>query len=93
MRRIVQNGYATHLIIDNQSPEAVALVEAILDADQVAWKEGVTSAEIEAAHEAIALAEAAWCRAHGFKYDRVLQMALARLSERLRVTEARHASA
>ena len=93
MRRIVQNGYAAHLIIDNQSPEAVALVEAILDADQAVRKEGVTEADISAAYNAIADAERAWCLAHGFKGDMALMMALARLTDNLHRHEARHASA
>ena len=93
MRRIVQSGYATHLIIDNQSPEAVALVEAILDADQAVRKEGVTEAEISNAYAAIANAERAWCLAHGFKGDMALMMALARLTDNLNRHEARHASA
>ena len=93
MRRIVQNGYATHLIINNQSPEAVALVEAILDADQAVRKEGVTEADIRAVYDAIANAERAWCLAHGFKSDMALMMALARLTDNLHRHEARHASA
>ena len=93
MRRIVQNGYATHLVIDNQSPEAVALVEAILDADQAVRREGVTEADIRSAYDAIATEEARWCRAHKFKHDRTLMMALARLTDNLHRHEARHASA
>lgn len=93
MRRIVQSGYATHLIIDNQSPEAVALVEAILDADQAVRKEGVTEADISAVYNAIANAERHWCRAHGMKYDAVLMMALTRLIGTLARSEARHATA
>ena len=93
MRRIVQNGYATHFVIDNQSPEAVALVEAILDADQAVRREGVTETDISAAYDAIANAERAWCLAHGFKGDMALMMALARLIDNLHRTEARHASA
>ena len=93
MRRIVQNGYVTHLIIDNQSPEAVALVEAILDADQAVRRDGVTEASISAVYAAIADAERAWCLAHGFKGDMALMMALARLTDNLHRHEARHASA
>ena len=93
MRRIVQNGHCWHLIIDNQSPEAVALVEAILDADQAVRRDGVTEADIQSAYDAIATEEARWCRAHGFKHDRTLMMALARLTDTLHRHEARHASA
>ena len=93
MRRIVQQGYCLHLVIEDASPEAVALVEAILAADQAVRKEGVTADEIETAHKVIAMTEASWCAAHKFKHDRVMQMALARLSERLRIVEARHATA
>ena len=93
MRRIVQNGYAAHLLIDNQSPEAVALVEAILDADQAVRRQGVTEADISAVYNAIADAERAWCAAHGLKHDLILMMALARLIDNLKCAEARHASA
>ena len=93
MRRIVQNGHCWHLIIDNQSPEAVALVEAILDADQAVRREGVTEADIRSAYDAIATEEARWCHAHKFKHDRTLMMALARLTDNLHRHEARHASA
>ena len=95
MRRIVQNGHCWHLIIDNQSPEAVALVEAILDADHLVMRPGsaITTAEITAVYEAIARAEASWCRAHNFREDRTLMMALARLTDNLHRHEARHASA
>ena len=93
MRRIVQNGYAAHLIIDNQSPEAVALIEAILDADQAVRREGVSEADIQSAYDAIARAESVWCREHKFKHDRTLMMALARLTDTLHRHEARHASA
>ena len=93
MRRIVQNGHCWHLIIDNQSPEAVALVEAILNADQAVRKEGVTEADIRSAYDAIATEEARWCRAHKFRHDRTLMMALARLTDTLHRHEARHASA
>ena len=93
MRRIVQNGYVTHLIIDNQSPEAVALVEAILDADQAVRREGVTSAQIQSAIVAIRDAETRWCREHGFKFDHRMRTALADLASRLQHYEARHASA
>ena len=93
MRRIVQNGHCCHLIIDNQSPEAVALVEAILDVDQAVRKEGVTCNDISAVYNAIAEAERHWCRAHGMKYDAVLMMALTRLIGTLARSEARHASA
>ena len=93
MRRIVSNGYTDHLVISNQSPEAVALVEAILDADRAVRRENVTRDEAQAAYEAIAKAEAAWCKAHGFKQDRALMMALARLIDGIHRSEARHASA
>ena len=93
MRRIVQNGHCLHLIIDNQSPEAVALIEAILDADQAVRREGVTEADIRSAYDAIATEEARWCRAHKFRHDRTLMMALARLTDNLHRHEARHASA
>ena len=93
MRRIVPNGHCFHLIIDNQSPEAVALVEAILDADQAVRREGVAAADIDAAYKAIASAEVSWCRAHNFKYDIVMQRAIHRLADNLHRTEARHASA
>ena len=93
MRRIVQNGYAVHLVISNQSPEAVALIEAILDADQAVRREGVTEADIQTAYDAIAHAESLWCAAHKFKHDRTVMMALARLTDNLHRHEARHASA
>ena len=93
MRRIVQNGHCFHLIIDNQSPESVALVEAILDADQAVRRDGVTGTDIRAVYDAIANAERAWCLAHGFKSDMALMMALARLTDTLHRHEARHASA
>ena len=93
MRRIVQNGHCFHLVIDNQSPEAIALVEAILDADRAVRREGVTEADIRSAYDAIATEEARWCRAHKFRHDRTLMMALARLIDNLHRTEARHASA
>ena len=91
--KIVSNGWCLHLIIDNQSPEAVALVEAILDADQAVRREGVTETDISAAYNAIANAERAWCLAHGFKHDRTLMMALSGLIDNLNRSEARHASA
>ena len=93
MRRIVQNGHCCHLVISNQSPEAVALIEAILDADQAVRREGVTEADVSAVYAAIADAERAWCFAHGFKGDMALMMALARLTDTLHRHEARHASA
>ena len=93
MRRIVQNGDCLHLVIDNQSMEAVALVEAILDADQAVHREGVTGDEIQSAIAAIGDAEAQWCREHGFKWDRKMRSALADLRDRLHRHEARHASA
>ena len=93
MRRIVQQGYCLHLVIEDASPEAVALVEAILAADQVMRKEGVTEADVSAAWMAIMDAEKLWCRAHGVKHVRTMHMALAYLSRRLRIVEARHATA
>ena len=93
MRRIVQQGYCLHLVIEDASPEAVALVEAILAADQAVRKEGVTEADVKSAYDAIANAERAWCLAHGFKGDMALMMALARLIDNLHRSEARHATA
>ena len=93
MRRIVQQGYCLHIVVGNQSPEAIALMEAILDADQAVRKEGVTEADVKAAYDAIAEAERLWCAAHGFKHDRALMMALARLIDNLHRSEARHATA
>lgn len=93
MRRIVQNGYALHLVVEDATSEAVALAEAILNVDAAVSKPDVTAADIDAAFDAIADAEASWCRAHKFRHDRVVQMALVRLSEKLRIVEARHATA
>jgi hypothetical protein len=91
--QIIPNGHCTHLVIDDQSPEAIALVEAIFAADQLVRKEVVTSKEVSRAHDMIAKLEAHWCRAHGMKHDRVILMALARLTEKLHRHEARHATA
>ena len=55
--QIIRNGHALHIVIDDQSPEAVALVEAILAADQAVRKEGVTEADVKSAYDAIAIAE------------------------------------
>lgn len=93
MMRIVQNGYCLHVVVEDASPEAAALIEAILDADQAVRKEGVTEADVKAAYDAIAEAERLWCAAHGFKHDRALMMALARLIDNLHRSEARHATA
>ena len=93
MRRIVQQGYCLHLVIEDASPEAVALVEAILAADQAVRKEGLTSGDIAAAYQTIVNAEASWCRAQGFRNDKSLMMALARLMDNLARSEARHATA
>jgi hypothetical protein len=90
---IVANGHTLHLVIEDQSPEAIALVEAIFAADQAVRTEAVTSDKVAAAYDAIAAAEAAWCKAHGFRHDIALMMALARLSDNLHRAEARHATA
>ena len=90
---IVANGHCLHLVIDDQSPEAIALVEAIFAADQAVRAEAVTSDQIAAAYDAIARAEAEWCKVHKFRHDRTLMMALARLSDNLHRHEARHATA
>ena len=63
MRRIVSNGYTDHLVISNQSPEAVALVEAILDADQAVRREDASVEDISNCAAAFWAAEAAWSRA------------------------------
>jgi hypothetical protein len=91
--QIIRQGHCLHLVIDDQSSESIALVEAIFAADQLVRKEDVTSDEVSRAHDMIAKLEAHWCRAHDFKHDRVILMALARLTEKLHLTEARHATA
>ena len=91
--RIVSNGYRDDLIVSDQSSESIALVMAIFAADQAVRAEAVTSDQIAAAYDAIARAEAEWCKVHKFRHDRTLMMALARLSDNLHRAEARHATA
>jgi hypothetical protein len=90
---IVANGHTLHLVIEDQSPEAIALAKAIFAADQLVRKPDVTSEEVGKVYDTIASLEAHWCHAHGMKHDRVILMALARLTEKLHRHEARHATA
>jgi hypothetical protein len=69
------------------------MLAAFVEADAIVTREGVTSKDVDKAYDDFATAEAAWCRARGFKHDRTLMMALARLIENLHRAEARHATA
>ena len=92
---IVQNGHTLHLIVnaDDLTAEDIGLINAHVKAFKAVRAPDVTCAAIQSAIDAIARAEAVWCRAHKFKHDRTLMMALARLTDNLHRHEARHASA
>ena len=92
---IVQNGHTLHLIVnaDDLTAEDVGLIKAYIEAFKAVRSPDVTCAAIQSAYDAIATEEARWCHAHKFRHDRTLMMALARLTDNLHRSEARHASA
>lgn len=91
--QIIRQGHCTHIVIDDQSPQAIALMEAIFAADQLVRKECVTTEEIQKAYDAVNRAEKNWCKAHGFEHDSLMLMALVRLAGNLYRAGARHATA
>jgi len=85
--KIVSNGYSTHLVIEDQTPEAVAYAQAIFDADKLFRKQGVTSIEADHAYIAIDAAGKALCKAHGFKNEAWITSALIVFARQLHTAE------
>lgn len=91
--KITHEGETISIEITQCSPQAVALVLAMLRADQLVRSPQVGEMQAWQAYREIRDMHRAWCEAHNRPYDATMETYLLNLADRLQIVEAGHAVA